>query len=337
MNYLDNEIDDRFLQAYMSNSFSVQNFILVNMFYRPFHHSSILPLLAGNCFLSTYDTSLSSGLSQSYVSTMTEALGLNFPISPDLEDVSIAIDVWETAYLKAVSDSQSDIPPFNYFQMSIIGSSVSSASGTSVIEESNYLSRNIYIFEVQSSGILSQIYPLKTGSNIIDASPYDNLPDECKFGKEQINFTYSSAIQIACYVMFGFAVLCCLMSLIFVIIHQNHKLIRSFGRSFSYSYSVVLLGLSFSMLFFISYPEKDNNICMWRVIYLAMFTRATLSLLITKAFCTYKAYKRRNHEILKVRITFTKLLSTFLIFIFIEIVLLLMWGLIQPNEYNKFI
>lgn len=340
--YLKGELLTRFLTQYTQSSFTTQNFLLNIVYYNPYDVPTDLSSeLSGNQIITSYNPSIVTGLSQSYVTTITDAMGLDVYISPELELISIALDLWKSAFVTSASDSGSEIPPFNYFQLCLIGQSLSSPSGNVLVEESNYLSRNMYIFEISSTSVnggkLSQSYPNKGQSNIINAYPYGykvSIPNECKFGKELVYFTYNNAIQVVCYLLFGISLICCIVSLVFTIIHHEHKVIRSFGRAFSFSYCVQLFLLSFSMIFLVSYPNENNGICMWRVIYLAFFSKGLFALIFVKCLCLYRLHTRRNHDILKVHITITKLLSYYIIFIVVEIILLLLWNFIDPNKYE---
>lgn len=247
------------------------------------YNEELLSKFERSLVVSSFTSTLSSSSAESFIADTKSNIGVNVEVSEELENTDIAINLWKNAMIQAGIDSDKDIPPLEYLEVCTVGTKLETASGSIKVENSGYVTKNVYIFEINQKGQLNQIYPYRGSEAIsIEANPFTESNMKCNFGKKEVAFEYSSGILSVFYVLMGLASLLSLSSFIFTIIHRNQKIIRAFGRPYNFVLSVLLLCTSLSGIPMAIPPTEDNDICMLRPLLLGLCLKLLLAVLLAK-------------------------------------------------------
>lgn len=248
-----------------------------------------------------FSASQTSALSQSFKKDIVRNLATNADCFYEMSFVNIGLTLWKNAFEQASIDSGENIPPLNYLRINLIGQEMDDASGSVSVEESLNVKRNMYIFEVNDNSQYLQVYPLQGSEAVIEPKPYvTDLPDNCKYGKQNWNFKYSSEILTISYILMGLAILLSLSALIFTIIKRNKSIITSFGKAYSLSLSIQLMITSLSMFYFISYPQPSGGLCYWRICYVGFCFKGIMGIFYAKCTKIFLRYSKTRRTIIKV-------------------------------------
>lgn len=305
--YLEGDISNSFINAYISNNINSREVLLTFLnFKRTDYTDEILSSIYGSIVVLGFEETLSTAISQSFVSDAKGFIGVNSNVDDNIESIKDAFSVWEEMLTVAAQDSGKDIPPLRYLQLTSIGLEIEVPSGIVKVEESLYVSRNSYVFEINRNAKFIQLFPSRGSNYIFGAEPYpEGLPEECKYGKDNVFYEYSPAIVAISYSLMGISVLCGLSSFIFVIVHSKQSIIRTFGRSFNYMMAISLIFLSLSSLPMSFYPGPSNSVCEMRVVILALATKGLIGVLFS---VESKLYMKKR----KIRTTIRKVLYLFI-------------------------
>lgn len=268
---------------YNSNSLTSSMKLVIIKYSSYEYNDELLSNFERSLVVSSYTSTLTSSAAESFVSDTKANIGASVEVSEELENVDIAINIWKNAMIQAASDSEKDIPPLNYLEVCTVGSKLETASGSITVENSGYITKNVYIFEINQKGQLNQIYPYRGSEAILlEANPFTDSNMKCNFGKKNIAFEYNSGILAVFYVLMGLACLLSVISLIFTIIHRNQKIIRAFGRPYNILLATLLLCSSLSGIPMAIAPTEDNDICMLRPLLLGLCLKLLLAVLLAK-------------------------------------------------------
>lgn len=334
--YLSGSLASLVLQEIANRETSLTKVNLILMrFSRGDYSDELLMKLSGTLIPATYASDLSNPLSQSFQSDMKAGLGNTINISEEMEYVYSALHLWKISFENSIVDSGGiDNPPIEYVRLNMINKQFSSPSGPMVLDKTLYVKRSMYIFRINDNGKFIQIYP-KSGSTVLyDPIPYpDGTPKECNFGKQLVYFEYNTTMKAVAYVLMSIAIVLSIWSLLFTFASKNKIIIKSFGRSYSFIFAMQLFILSLSVIPMTIPPTQSNHVCTVRVVMLGLCVKGVLGLMIAKCVKIYKRYLRLKKNIKKSRITMTRLVVTWLLFELLETLILVLWFILDPNEY----
>lgn len=326
----------RFLNAYIDIAIRSREYPIV--FFRYFtadYTTEYLKNFEGGSIITAFSENLIYSQAQSYVKNIKLSMHSGFSVTQYMDFISTGLELWQNAMIKGYSDSGKQSPPFDYLRLNLVGSEVSVTAGKVMVEESNYISRGMYLMEISNTGELFQVYPSKGTIKTYKADPYiGSLPSECNFGKEKKHYEYSSSMLAVFYCLFGIGLLCGLLSVIFVAVHYNHRVITSFGKVHNFLYSFYLVLLSLSSLPLAAYPNTDL-VCWNRIWMLAFAVKGILALLLAKGTNLWKHYRNKQSvKVLKSKITIVRILSYWLPLNIIEAVLIVIFAIINNMQYK---
>lgn len=334
--YLSGDLSNKFLESYISNGYSSREILITFMdFDSSDYTNEILSSVYGSYVILSYEETLSTANSQSFVSDAQGYLGINTNIDEDYESIKDAFLVWENIIETAITDSGNTIPPLRYIQLSSVDVTIQVPSGELQIEESLYSSRNSYVFEINKNAKFIQLFPSRGSNYIFSADPYpEGLPNECKFGKEEVFYKNNMVIVGISYGLFGLSVVCGIAGIVFVFVHSRQSIIKTLGRAHNYFLSIGIFILPFSTITMIIQPTPTNGICVMRVVILAFATKYILAVLLATETKLWYKKKRIHGTIRKTKVTVFRILKFLIPFLLFEAILLILWFMIQPNEYS---
>lgn len=333
--FLEGETNQKFLSKYISNGLNSREVLIIILNYLESDYTSeILSNIYGSYIVTSFSSSISTSFAQSFVSTSQSSIGIKKEIDEKIEAIKDSIMLWQQVYEKAVEDSNQIIPPIRYFQLSSVGSEIKAPSGNIKVEESLYISRNFYIFEINRNAKHIQVFPTRGSEYIFTAQPYPSgLPSECKFGKTQVFHQYNTVILSIAYILFAISIIMSIISLIFVKLHDKQIVIKTLGRAHNYCLIISLIILSFSSIPIYQYPSSSNGICVFRVILLSLGVKSLLGIMLATETKLFKKNQRKQLTIKKTKISIKRVLFFWSCLVSLQVIILLLWFLIDPNEY----
>lgn len=307
-------------------------------YYTSDYTTEYLKQFEGGSIVTAFSEDLKYSQAQSYVQNIKVSMHSGFSVTQNMDFISTGFELWQNAMIQGYSDSGQQSPPFDYLRLNLVGSEESITSGKVSVENSNYVTRGMYLMEISNTGELFQIYPSKGTIKTYEADPYiGSLPSVCQFGKSIEHYEYSTSMLAVFYSLFAIGLLCGLLSIIFVALHYNHRVITSFGKIHNFLYSFYLMLLSLSSLPLAAYPNSDI-VCWNRIWMLAFAVKGILALLLAKATNLWKHYRsKQSVKVLKSKITIVRILSYWLPLNIVEAVLIIIFAIINNMQYILYI
>lgn len=334
--YLSGTLASSVLQEIINQGASLTTVQLILMrFSRGDYSEDLLIKLTGALRPATYSSDLVDPLAKSFRSDMQSGLGTTINVPEEMEYVYSALQLWKTSLETSIIDSGGIAnPPIEYVRLNMIDKSFTAPSGPMVLDKTLYVSRSMYIFRLNDDGKFIQVNPNAGSTILYNPIPYpDGVPAECNFGKRIVYFEYSPTMKAVTYVLMSCALILSIWSLLFTFASRNKVIIKSFGRSYSFTFAVQLLILSLSVIPMAIAPTESNHICTVRVVMLGLCVKGVLGLMLGKCMKLYNRYRRLKKNIKKSKITIVRLMVSWLIFELLECIILILWFTLDPNEY----
>lgn len=328
-----------YLGNYLSNSSRVQDNILkaVLMDYNYFDYDAILDQLANVLIPNGFDKVLTS----SGVTIFREDIfdSLSFDVSVDLhEGISSALSIWQSS-VKLASQNMGNNdnknnkeiwPTIDYEALAIHDITADFPSGTARIETSNYISRTMYIFEVDSSGILNQVFP-PIGTVIMDdPTPFMSNKGACNFGRKDMEYSYNVGIVVVISLLMAVVIISVILSSVWLFKHRKHAIVQIVGVKHLIFILLGVFVLCLSPITFIVSPSNDTY-CNGRVIFIMIG--------VLFIYSSFYSLSLRNLQIFRSGVEGVNIMGNvyinFVCLGLIEMIFLIVWFINDPYRFTK--
>lgn len=320
------------LGNYLSNSSRVQDNIMkaVLMDYNYFDYDAILDQLTNVLIPNGFDKVLTS----SGVTIFREDIldSLSFDVSVDLqESLSTALSIWQSAIkLASQNMGNNDWATIDYEALAVHDITPDFPSGSSTIESSNYIGRTMYIFEVDSSGILNQVFP-PIGTVIIDdPTPFMSNKAGCDFGRKDTEYKYNVGIITVISLLMAIVIICVILCSLWLFKHRKHAIVQIVGIKHLVFILLGVFVLCLSPITFIVPPNNDSY-CNGRVIFImigVLFIYSSFYSLTMRNLQIYRSGVQGVNAMGNVYINFICLGL-------IEMIFLIVWFINDAYHYTK--
>lgn len=308
---------------YRSQEIKDSKFVIAIMDYKLFDYMDIIEKVNGILIPIGFERSLQSKkveiLRQKIYNT------LNYDTALDMEESFLtAFEMWEDS-VKIASEysTESDWSEIKYESLAIHDLTISMTSGPAKLENSNYISRTIYIFEVVNNKV-NQKYPPIGSYEYNDPTPFLSS-DECNFGRKDVRYSYNDIIIVISSVIIAINAIFCLYIYYWIDCNKRYSIVKVSGYENLMLINTGFLILSFAPVLFIIPPDNDFY-CNLRIVYIILAFIPICSPMSDLCMKYCRIY-------MKTRAAPVNVNHILIISFAIEIIYLLIWFLQTPSTY----
>lgn len=287
--------------------------------------------LSSATFVSSYAPGLTSGQATAFESFNSKRIGYDSELTDNMEAIYNAMTIYGLGLTKASAYTGGKWPGNDYLRLALVGISTETPSGNIVVENNNYVSRDMRVFIISQYGDYSQIYPSTTTT--LHVSPLSNTSSECLNVKEDTYHTIQPLVITVTSILAVVNLLLLCLTLFLLIRHRDHRLFRAFTTEHNYPILVALL--LFMAFPYLLYPPNEGNadfLCKFRVIY------ASFSMILLLASMSHKTFKIMFHakkgRVRKLPIPLWETGVIFVIDFIVDMIYVTIWLVVSPPEYE---